>query len=112
MKIALSATTVAAGWTASGDTPIRGLVIVRNQPCFAELLRLSQYLLFGGKGTTHTSIRVEYLAIYCDLEDATVPLSQLCSNAELVLDCGRQTGGRIQETSLDAVGDLDARLFL
>jgi hypothetical protein len=44
--------------------------------------------------------------------DAVMPLIQFRDEAELVLDRGRQTGGRREETSLDAVSDLDVDGFL
>jgi hypothetical protein len=44
--------------------------------------------------------------------DAVMSLFQFRDEAELVLDRGRQTGSRREETSLNAVGDLDVERFL
>ena len=44
--------------------------------------------------------------------DAVMPLIQFRDDAELVLNRGRQTGGPGEETSLNAVRDLDIDRFL
>ena len=52
-------------------------------------------------------LREDQSAIDGDVEHPRIPLDEIGINAELFLDCGRQTGGLGQVASTNAVGDLD-----
>lgn len=52
-------------------------------------------------------IGIDEVAVEGNLIDSAVPLFQLRLDAEILFDCGRQTGGRRKEASFFAVGNFD-----
>jgi hypothetical protein len=68
--------------------------------------------LFFGKLPTLLLIAVNEIVVDGDLKDATMSLFQGRSCAEIVFDCGRQTGCRGKETSFYTVGDFNSKGLL
>ena len=71
------------------------------------LPNLLENLLVFGKASALAFIGVDNLIVKSHLEDAATSFFQIHRDVELLLNCGRQTGGLSKVTSLDAVGDLD-----
>ncbi len=67
---------------------------------------------FFGKLFPLLLIAVNEIVVDCDLKDATMSLFQGRNCAEIVFDCGRQTGCRGKETSFYTVGDFNSKGLL
>ncbi len=68
---------------------------------------LGDDLILSGQTPALPAIGINHPFICVDVEDADRAFLQLRLQAKLLLDCGRQTGGRAQEPSLVTIDDLD-----
>ena len=68
---------------------------------------LPEDLLLLRKAATYAVVRVDDSIANRHLEDAVVALYQLRVSAEFFSDLCRQTGGCLEKTSLDTIGNLD-----
>ncbi len=84
--------------------------------CISKRLSVLTDLLkdrrFFGKLSPLLLIAVNEIAVDGDLKDATMSLFQGRCCAEIVFDCGRQTGCRGKETSFYTVGDFKSEGLL
>jgi hypothetical protein len=55
--------------------------------------------------TAGRSFREDHPAVGDDVEDTAAPFDEIRLDAEMLPDCGRQTGGPGQVVSLAAIGD-------
>ena len=70
------------------------------------LLNDFKNLVVIGK-TTGMMLREDKISIYCDIKDAVLAFDEFRFDAELIGNCGRQTGGLREIVSRDAVGNGD-----
>lgn len=78
-----------------------------DEPTLVQSVERSQrfeYLPLLGKAS-FLVLREDLPVIRCNVEDAVSPFDQLRLHAELVPDCGRQTGGSRKVVSNDAIFD-------
>ena len=83
--------------------------ILKRVSVFTDLLKDRR---FFGKLFPLLLIAVNEIVVDCDLKDATMSLFQGRSCAEIVFDCGHQTGCRGKETSFYTVCDFNSKGLL
>ena len=79
---------------------------------FRESTQLTKYLSVRGKLPALTPIGENDLTADGDLIDAVMSFDQFGFDSELLLNFSRQTGGAVEETSLDTISYPDIDLFV